>query len=143
LSISLLAIRAFLNALVAGLLSRRVVEAGDNTLRSGRSLEHAGEYHAGDSQRPPEAQSRAGDAVQEAWLLHLKAACEAGYYKTEGQETIFRRWDKVCTDCSFWLDDFCLLRSCQRLPVADTCTFFHESRSLDPQGAAGSCTVNR
>ena len=113
---------------VRGLLRRGAVYGLATAMRAGDSVSTAARGVAG------EVQQTAASTVQEA---------QAVFADAKGQETIFRRWDKVCTDCSFWLDDFCLLRSCQRLPVADTCTFFHESRSLDPQGAAGSCTVNR
>jgi hypothetical protein len=63
----------------------------------------------------------------EDWLLKLKAAYEAGYYRTEsaeGQQETFPWQNKLCRDCPFWINDICQvdLRRCQGF--SDTCAYF-------------------
>jgi hypothetical protein len=80
------------------------------------------------------------------WLIQLKAACEAGYYKAGSDEPLpVLPNDAACRDCFFWLNDFCRLSSIQRSPDADICSFFHApatsvSNEQHGDGAAETAT---
>ncbi|HLJ67990.1 MAG TPA: hypothetical protein VKX16_11585 [Chloroflexota bacterium] len=66
----------------------------------------------------------------ETWVERLKAAYEAGYYRTEraeSEQTAFPWQNKTCKDCPFWLNGVCRVHAVQRSADDDTCAFF------DPQ----------
>ena len=55
--------------------------------------------------------------VFEAWMARLKAAYDAGYYRTEaaeGEQTRFPWQDRTCGDCPFWSRNTCLVREARR-----------------------------
>jgi hypothetical protein len=61
------------------------------------------------------------------WLLRLKAACDAAYYKTEtdlGQQSRFPWQDSACKDCPFWSAEICQVRLECRQPADHTCSYF-------------------
>lgn len=63
----------------------------------------------------------------EEWMLRLKAAYEAGYYRTEaaeGQQTRFPWQDRTCGDCPFWAQNTCLVREARRGARDATCRYF-------------------
>ena len=63
----------------------------------------------------------------ESWVLRLKAAYEAGYYRTEaavGQQTRFPWQDRTCGDCPFWARNTCLVRGTRRGSGDATCRYF-------------------
>ncbi len=65
--------------------------------------------------------------VVEPWMLRLKAAVEAGYYRTEaalGQQTRFPWQDRTCGDCPFWGKNTCLVRNARRGARDLTCRYF-------------------
>lgn len=62
------------------------------------------------------------------WLIQLKTACEAGYYKAGSDEAVCRPPDDAaCRECFFWLNDFCRFWGSQREPDAPVCSFFQAS----------------
>lgn len=73
-----------------------------------------------------------------AWLRRLKAAYEAGYYRTEADEDVqtpFPWQNRTCGDCPFWMHDICLVDEAQRPANAHTCRYFdrphrEEARTL-------------
>jgi hypothetical protein len=63
----------------------------------------------------------------EPWMLRLKAAYEAGYYRTEAAEddqTRFPWQDRTCGDCPFWAQNTCLVRGARRGAADATCRYF-------------------
>ena len=64
----------------------------------------------------------------EAWVLRLKRAYDAGYYKTEealGEQEPFPWQNKTCRDCPFWLDTrWCQVHAEDRGPAEHTCSYF-------------------
>jgi len=63
----------------------------------------------------------------ESWMLRLKAAYEAGYYRTEaaeGEQTRFPWQDRTCGDCPFWAHNICLVRATRRGAGDATCRYF-------------------
>jgi hypothetical protein len=65
--------------------------------------------------------------MPDEWLQRLKAAYDAGYYRTEvdAEGQIGFPWqDKSCKDCPFWLNGVCRVNAVQRPPDADTCSYF-------------------
>ena len=63
----------------------------------------------------------------EPWMLHLKAAYEAGYYRTEAAEdeqTRFPWQDRTCGDCPFWAHNTCIVRAARRGARDATCRYF-------------------
>lgn len=67
--------------------------------------------------------------MTESWMLKLKAAHEAGYYRTEvaeGRQSAFPWQNKTCRDCPFWLNGVCRLEAAQRDGSAHTCSYFDE-----------------
>jgi hypothetical protein len=63
----------------------------------------------------------------EPWMVHLKAAVEAGYYRTEADEdkqTRFPWQDHTCGDCPFWVPNTCLVRGTRREARDATCRYF-------------------
>lgn len=63
----------------------------------------------------------------EPWMLLLKAAFEAGYYRTEaaeGEQTRFPWQDHTCGDCPFWSRNVCLVREARRGARDATCRYF-------------------
>ena len=63
----------------------------------------------------------------EPWMRRLKAAYEAGYYRTEaavGEQTRFPWQDRTCGDCPFWARNTCLVRGTRRGPGDATCRYF-------------------
>jgi hypothetical protein len=68
--------------------------------------------------------------VNEVWLQGLKAAYEAGYYKTEsavGEQTPFPWQGKRCQDCPFWAHNTCRVFGERRSGLAHTCRQFDEA----------------
>ncbi len=73
-----------------------------------------------------------------AWLRQLKAAYEAGYYRTEAAEdeqTGFPWQNRTCGDCPFWMHRICLVDEAPRPANAHTCRYFdrphrEEARAL-------------
>lgn len=62
-----------------------------------------------------------------AWLARLKAAYEAGYYRTEaavGEQTPWPWQSRTCGDCPFWAHDICLVTETPRPANAHTCGYF-------------------
>ena len=63
----------------------------------------------------------------EPWMLRLKAAYDAGYYRTEaaaGEQTRFPWQDRTCGDCPFWARNTCLVREARRGAGDATCKYF-------------------
>jgi hypothetical protein len=63
----------------------------------------------------------------EPWMVRLKAAVEAGYYRTEADEarqTRFPWQDRTCGDCPFWVPNTCLVRGTRREARDATCRYF-------------------
>ena len=64
----------------------------------------------------------------EEWMLGLKKAYEAGYYKTEpatDEQERFPWQDKSCRDCPFWLDtEWCEVFAREQRPTVHTCSYF-------------------
>jgi len=63
----------------------------------------------------------------EAWVLRLKTAYDAGYYRTEsaeGEQTRFPWQDRTCGDCPFWAHSACLVRQARRGARDATCRYF-------------------
>jgi hypothetical protein len=65
--------------------------------------------------------------MTEPWAIKLKAAYEAGYYRTETaveDQTRFPWQGKTCKDCPFWLNRVCRVYATQRDGDAHTCSYF-------------------
>lgn len=63
----------------------------------------------------------------EPWIERLKAACDAGYYKTEaaeGAQTGFPWQNKTCRDCPFWSNGICQVFAEYRSANTYTCSYF-------------------
>jgi hypothetical protein len=63
----------------------------------------------------------------EPWLLRLRAAYRAGFYKTEsavGKQERFPWQGKTCGDCPFWSNNQCSVFIERRSPLAHTCCYF-------------------
>jgi hypothetical protein len=63
----------------------------------------------------------------EPWMVRLKVAVEAGYYRTEADEdkqTRFPWQDHTCGDCPFWVPNTCLVRGTRREARDATCRYF-------------------
>ena len=63
----------------------------------------------------------------EPWMVHLKAAVEAGYYRTEAdkdKQTRFPWQYRTCGDCPFWVPNRCLVRGTRREARDATCRYF-------------------
>jgi hypothetical protein len=63
----------------------------------------------------------------DAWVARLKAAYDAGYYKTEaaeGAQTPFPWQNKTCKDCPFWANSICQVFAEYRSSTAHTCSYF-------------------
>jgi len=63
----------------------------------------------------------------DAWLFRLKAAYDAGYYKTEpteGAQTLFPWQNKTCRDCPFWSNGICHVLAEYRGATWHTCAYF-------------------
>jgi hypothetical protein len=62
------------------------------------------------------------------WMVRLRRAVEAGYFKTEaalGEQEPFPWQNKTCTDCPFWLEThWCQVHGADREPDAHTCGYF-------------------
>jgi hypothetical protein len=74
------------------------------------------------------------DSGGEAWLLRLKSAYEAGFYRTEsaaGEQIAFPWQGKTCRDCPFWAGKVCRYFGERRSGLAHTCCQF--DRALLPQ----------
>jgi hypothetical protein len=69
----------------------------------------------------------ASNAAVEPWMQRLKAAYDAGYYRTEaaeGFQTRFPWQDRTCGDCPFWIGSSCLVRGARRGARDATCRYF-------------------
>ncbi|HLJ68276.1 MAG TPA: hypothetical protein VKX16_13035 [Chloroflexota bacterium] len=67
----------------------------------------------------------------EPWLLGLKAAYDAGYYRSDvdPQAEKVAPWRlTVCQKCAFWHTGFCCIHLEIRRPGANACSLFHQSR---------------
>jgi|SRR5947209_4211082 len=65
------------------------------------------------------------------WLLRLKTAYEAGYYRTEAslsEQTPFPWQNKTCSHCPFWTRGTCMVHREYRHAAAHTCTYFDPAR---------------
>jgi hypothetical protein len=63
----------------------------------------------------------------DAWIYRLKAAYDAGYYKTEpaeAEQVRFPWQNRTCRDCPFWTNSICQLQEGYRSPTGHTCMFF-------------------
>jgi len=63
----------------------------------------------------------------EPWMVRLKAAFEAGYYRTEAdadRQTRFPWQGRACGDCPFWAPNTCLVRGTRREARDATCRYF-------------------
>jgi hypothetical protein len=63
----------------------------------------------------------------EEWVLNLKTAYDAGYYKTEAspaEQSKFPWQNKTCKDCPFWADSICHVLAEYRSSAAHTCSYF-------------------
>jgi|SRR5947209_100380 len=63
----------------------------------------------------------------ETWMVDLKRAVQAGYYRTEvarGGQTRFPWQDKTCRDCPFWRESICRVHAESRSGSAHTCVYF-------------------
>ena len=63
----------------------------------------------------------------EQWVLRLKDAYDAGYYKTEraeGMQTSFPWSRKTCKDCPFWSNSICQVFAEYKSSAAHTCSYF-------------------
>ena len=63
----------------------------------------------------------------DTWILRLKDAYDAGYYRTEPAEhaqTLFPWQNKTCKDCPFWSNGHCRVFVEYRVPQAHTCMYF-------------------
>jgi hypothetical protein len=80
------------------------------------------------------------DRQPERWILKLKAAYEAGYYKTEAapdEQTGFPWQNKTCQDCAFWSNNRCWVHSESHSPAADICTCFDPGNQSGAQRMSG------
>lgn len=69
----------------------------------------------------------------EPWMLRLKAACEAGYYRTEAdvdRQEHFPWQNKHCGDCPFWSNEVCRVYAERRAAVAPTCATFDRATDM-------------
>jgi hypothetical protein len=65
-----------------------------------------------------------------AWLLRLKTAYDAGYYRTEaavGSQVAFPWQNKACADCPFWVRGTCAVHLEYRSGTAHTCIYFDQA----------------
>ena len=63
-------------------------------------------------------------------MTRLKAGYDAGYYRTETDESLqipFPWQNKTCKDCPFWLNNVCRVDAVQRSGDAHTCIYFDET----------------
>lgn len=72
---------------------------------------------------------RPRDGVVVDWLVRLKAAYEAGFYRTEeavGAQSAFPWQNKTCKNCPFWSNSYCQVHGEYRNAAAHTCSYFDE-----------------
>jgi hypothetical protein len=63
----------------------------------------------------------------ETWLVDLKRAVDAGYYRTESsvaQQTRFPWQGMTCRNCPFWRESVCQVHAETRSGSAHTCVYF-------------------
>lgn len=63
----------------------------------------------------------------DGWMLKLKAAYDAGYYRTEIEPALqspFPWQNKSCKDCPFWSNSICQVFAEYRSSTAHTCSHF-------------------
>jgi hypothetical protein len=63
----------------------------------------------------------------ESWVQKLKAAYDAGYYRTEtadGTQSPFPWQNKTCKDCPFWASSICQVYAEYRSSGTHTCSYF-------------------
>lgn len=79
--------------------------------------------------------------LHDTWVLRLKAAFDAGYYRTEActsQQEAFPWQNRTCKDCPFWLNGVCQVHAEPRSGNAHTCTYFDaQNRTLGEQAIEG------
>jgi hypothetical protein len=76
------------------------------------------------------------DTQPEPWVLKLRAAYEAGYYKTEAapdEQTGFPWQNEACQDCTVWCSNRCRVYSDYRRATADACTCFDPGNHSEAQ----------
>ncbi|MGH2441723.1 MAG: hypothetical protein ACRDFX_00985 [Chloroflexota bacterium] len=64
------------------------------------------------------------------WIIKLRSAVEAGYYRTEvaaGEQTRFPWQGKTCGDCPFWHQRVCAIYETDRSPESHTCAYFDDA----------------
>jgi len=72
----------------------------------------------------------------DAWIVRLKDAYDAGYYKTEAaseEQAVFPWRSKTCKDCPFWSNNICQVHADFRASTAHTCTYFDEPNREEGQ----------
>jgi hypothetical protein len=63
----------------------------------------------------------------DTWVVNLKKAYEAGYYRTEpgeGEQTTFPWQNKTCKNCPFWSNSICQVFAEYRSSTSHTCSYF-------------------
>jgi hypothetical protein len=68
-------------------------------------------------------------AQPEEWLLRLKHAYDAGYYRTEADvkhQEQFPWQNKICKHCPFWSNSICQVYVEYRSANAHACSYFDE-----------------
>jgi hypothetical protein len=75
-------------------------------------------------------------AVLEPWVLRLREAYDAGYYRTEAaisEQSTFPWQGKTCRDCPFWGENVCRVFDERRSGVAHTCCYFDEANRSEAE----------
>jgi hypothetical protein len=73
-------------------------------------------------------------AAPEPWVLRLRNAYQAGFYRTEAavDEQVSFPWQgKTCRDCPFWSDNVCSVFLERRSALAHTCCYFDRANRGD------------
>jgi len=68
--------------------------------------------------------------LESEWLVRLKEAYDAGYYKTETDLTRqehFPWQNKTCRHCPFWANSICRVHAEYRAATSYTCAYFDDS----------------
>lgn len=74
--------------------------------------------------------------TQTDWLIRLKAACDAGYYRTEpatALQVAFPWQNKSCRHCPFWSNSICRVHAEYRSATAETCMYFDDCNHADAE----------
>jgi hypothetical protein len=76
------------------------------------------------------------ERAMDAWVYKLKAAYEAGYYKTEAEEAdqiAFPWQNKTCKNCPFWSNSICQVYAEYRSSTAHTCSYYDPCHRQEAQ----------